>query len=315
VSVSEPTLSVVVCTRNRARILHGTLRALLAQEGMKKQELEIVVIDNGSTDGTAHAVSSLAGAGNIGIRYVVEPRVGLSAARNRGIQEARGEYLAFLDDDATPVRFWAKSIVDRFRAFDDSVAAIVGRITLNWQRAPARWIDRGLWSLFGFLDLGEVRRMSYGEAKGGNIAFRGDALRSVGVFREDLGLGRQFMLGEETELCKRIIEAGRSILFIPEMHVKHRVPAEKMLLSYVLRRLFASGKSKFVIVEKRDVAAMTLFERVMWCRSGLAEVLAFILKAARRWMWHGVRPPLSECLRLCHTLGFVWAGFRGPQSD
>jgi glycosyltransferase involved in cell wall biosynthesis len=90
--------SIVLCTRNRAGLLRDALESALEIE-YPSDRFELVLVDNGSTDDTADVTRSAAGRAQFPIRYVYEPRPGLSIARNRGVRESRGAHVAFTDDD------------------------------------------------------------------------------------------------------------------------------------------------------------------------------------------------------------------------
>ena len=92
----SPLISAVICTYNRADLLAGAIESLLEQT-LNPAHREIIVVDNASTDGTRAVVEQFA---PDGVRYVLETRQGLGYARNRGWQEARGEFVAYIDDDA-----------------------------------------------------------------------------------------------------------------------------------------------------------------------------------------------------------------------
>src|SRR6202142_1670262 len=98
--ISKPFISVVIPTFNRATQVRNALNSVLAQ---KYQEFEIIVVDDGSTDETGDSIQEiirLQGDGGKRIRYFFQPNQGSSVARNKGIEQARGEWIAFLDSDA-----------------------------------------------------------------------------------------------------------------------------------------------------------------------------------------------------------------------
>src|SRR5262249_39831024 len=112
-------VSVVIGTFNRADLLGGTLRALVAQEGVESLRWEIVVVDNNSRDATPQVVAEVSTMTAIPVRYVFEPLQGLSRARNRGVLAARGAIIAFTDDDVIPAPDWIVQIgaaMDRWNA-------------------------------------------------------------------------------------------------------------------------------------------------------------------------------------------------------
>ena len=117
--VPRPSISAVVVTRNRASYLESCLEALHQQSRIPD---EIVIIDNGSTDDTAKVVEKFSGS-NL-VRYVYEGKIGISHARNIGVQSSRGDIIAFVDDDAVADTAWLAGIETVFT--ENSDVGIVG---------------------------------------------------------------------------------------------------------------------------------------------------------------------------------------------
>ena len=131
-------VSVVIGTYNRAHLLAGTLGALAAQEVPPSLDWEIVVVDNNSTDSTAQAVAAFAPTTTVPVRYVFEPRQGISHARNRGIREAQGSILAFTDDDVLPAPDWISAVASAMERWD--AHGVGGRILPRWETERPRWL-------------------------------------------------------------------------------------------------------------------------------------------------------------------------------
>ena len=106
--------SVVICTHNRADLVGRAVEAALAETHGHRGE--VVVVDNASTDATPAVLEDLVRRGNGDLRVVQEPRLGLSLARNLGLAEARGEVVAYLDDDAIPRPGWLGALLARISA-------------------------------------------------------------------------------------------------------------------------------------------------------------------------------------------------------
>lgn len=121
--------TVAICTYNRAYDLSESIHSAIRQH--VEYDVEIIVIDNNSTDGTAQLVQEIqASEGVNNVKYVLEKKPGLSAARNRAIREARGEYILFLDDDAIASPLWIQHIVDVFES-DSSIGCVGARLNLS----------------------------------------------------------------------------------------------------------------------------------------------------------------------------------------
>lgn len=244
-------LSLVVATWNRASSLRLTLRALQAQEIRDEFDLEILVVDNGSTDDTPGVIKDAASGARWPVRYLAEPRQGKSFACNRAIREARGEWLVFTDDDVLPEAGWAQALVDAMRLHGADAAG--GPVRPLWQAAPGDWLTAAplrqhVWGILALLDRGEVPVMAKPTESnfliGANMAFRAATLRRIGGFRTDLGPhGAMLMRGEDTELLARLQQRGGRVVYAPEAVVHHRVARERMSLAYARRRRFYGGYS------------------------------------------------------------------------
>jgi glycosyltransferase involved in cell wall biosynthesis len=131
-------VSVIVCTYNRARNLHGCLERLARQQGVEDVQWEVVVVDNNSTDNTRDEVDQLARELPITIRYAFEEKQGLNHARNRGALESRGRYFCYIDDDILVSDGWLASLREALEKSDAD--AVGGRIHLDNSIALPAWI-------------------------------------------------------------------------------------------------------------------------------------------------------------------------------
>lgn len=207
---SLPSGSLVICTRNRPQLLRS---CLLAAQKLNHRPNEILIVDNSSG---APETRSLAEEFNA--RYVIEPLVGLSHARNRGIADAQSEIVVFLDDDALPCANWFGLIL---RAFDDaSVAAVAGRIltpdsdTEPFAAESPRSLNQNdpLW-----LEIASFGGMGLG----GNMALRKSACDRSAFFDVRLGRGAPFQIAEEHFAFAYLIARGHTVLYLPDAIVFH----------------------------------------------------------------------------------------------
>jgi len=241
--------SIIVPTFNRAESLVRTLRSLEAQRA--DVPYEIVVVDNNSTDATASSVRTLASSDRA-VRYVYEKHRGQSLARNRGIAEARGEVLVFVDDDVVARPGWLAALVGTYRCRPDAWC-VGGRIVLRLPAAPPAWFDPGsalLKAYLSGLDRGEgVVRLQYpDDVWGANFSVRRDALERVGGFDPRLGpRGSCHLVGDETELCWRIQRAGGGVYYCGPAVVEHIVPPSRMTKRWFRLRAYRQGQSDVMI--------------------------------------------------------------------
>jgi len=239
-----PTCAVCICTRNRMKYLGAAIESVLAQEVASKT-FEVLVVDNGSTDGTAEMVRARFGAGTrVPVRCVREVKAGLSRARNRAVAESSGEYIAFLDDDAIAEPGWLQAILNGF-SLEPGIDSVGGAVVPVYEEAlPPRLADRIQGIFSPWMPSAEAQLVSYPRYPyGANIAFRRSVFDRVGLFREDLGYcGDRLMPAEETELLLRLEKNGGKILSEPRAIVRHLIPASRTSRSYLRERFYSVGK-------------------------------------------------------------------------
>ncbi len=264
--------SVVVCTHDRAAVVAGAVAAAAAQA--RAAGAEVLVVDNASTDDTPRVVAAAArDAGDV-VRVLREPRLGLSAARNRGLAEARGAVVVYLDDDALPHPGWLAALLEPYG--DPRVACVGGRILLRFPDAPPPWLTPALHPAFSAYDEGPVaKRLRYRRDTypfGANISFRTGAARAAGGFSTAVGpLGRHQLVFDETDLCFRLDQAGWEIRYAPAAVVDHQVLPERLTPEWVLRRHHTGGQSEAVFVLRNRRLGRALW-RVWWrYRAALAQ--------------------------------------------
>ena len=145
-------LTVVVCTFNRADFLAETLRSLASQT-LAEAQLEVLVVDNNSTDNTPEVVNAFRKK-IVSLRSLHESRQGLSYARNRGWQEARGLLVSYIDDDARAEPDWCERIVEAFEIVTPPPVCVGGPINPYYQTTPPPWFRDGFeLRSWGFLGL------------------------------------------------------------------------------------------------------------------------------------------------------------------
>lgn len=241
---ARPRATVVIPTRDRAALLPRLLRAL-ADQTIPADRFEIVIVDNGSTDGTSEVLAEAA-TRMPNLRVLSEPVPGISAARNRGIGAARAPWIAFIDDDCIPAPSWLASTLACAES-DPGVAAVVGRYGPPPHFVGPRWLHPAVISY----DRGD-RPERVEKLQGGNMMVRRDVLDRVGRFRTDLGMnGRRRAWGEETALARAIRAAGHEIQYCPDSFVHHLVKREKRHLLPLLREAFRRGLQEPAIEGRR----------------------------------------------------------------
>ena len=205
-----PGCSVIVCTRRRAAAL---ARCLASLGQIDEPDHEVVVVDNSEGDRDVERLAAERGA-----RYLVESRLGLSFARNAGIDVATGEVIAFVDDDAVVDPGWLR---EHIRALsDDSLTATTGRVV---PAAKDRALDLGEQAFT--VERGDrwwFERANFGGlGSGANMAFKRWVFDQGLRFRETLGRGGELEGFEDYYLWFKMIEQGARIAYVPTAVIKH----------------------------------------------------------------------------------------------
>lgn len=244
----KPIISAIICTFNRANYLRKALQSLTEQT-LDISQYEILVVDNRSTDQTKQVVKEeFAHIPNL--RYVYEPIQGLSQARNTGWQNAKGEYVAYLDDDAIAYPKWLEAIVEAFANTDLKPGVVGGKVEPIWEVPRPRWLSDRLLPFLTVIDWSD-RPMILNEKHyiaGANMAFPARLLHELGGFSTSLGRkGNCLLSNEELQLQKRIASLGHSILYVPDVCVRHCVPSKRVAQSYFRQRKFWQGVSNVIL--------------------------------------------------------------------
>ena len=217
-----------------------------------KSLFEIIVVNNNSTDNTPEIMENYC-LKYPNIRVVNELKQGLSHSRNRGWREARGIYVAYIDDDARACPTWCERILHAFQQVSPQPVAVGGEVYPLFEIEPPKWFSDNLeiktWgTATGFLRPLQARH----GFNGPNMAFQKSILKSYGGFSTELGMvGEQLLFGEETEIFSRIYLENPLFWYDPSIRVYHWVSERKMRVSYRLRRSFSQGSAWTKIILHR----------------------------------------------------------------
>lgn len=239
-------VSVVVPTRNRAARLARLLDSI-ARVRATQLAWEVIVVDNGSTDGTATVVRQAASTARMPLRYVYEPEPGLHAGRHRGAQEACGEVVAYLDDDTRVHEEWLRGAEPLLRGLAD---AVVSKFLPQWEAPVPSWLEdlvgTGTYGPLGLLDLGqEQREVEPRFVLGGGLFIRRAVVFELGGFHPDSMPAEllRFRGDGETGLMRKFAAAGHRAWYDPSSVVEHAVSVERMTHSYLRERYYRQGIS------------------------------------------------------------------------
>jgi glycosyltransferase involved in cell wall biosynthesis len=242
------TLTIAICTWNRAPLLAMTLERLCAP-GVLSGGCEVLVVDNGSTDGTPDVVARYKD--RLPLRMAHESEQGISPARNRALDEASGTHLLYIDDDVLVGPGWLEAYRAAFRAHPDA-GVFGGPIRTRFLGTPPAWLVQSLplvASAYAVRELGPREfRLEPVPAKlpyGANMAFRLDQARQH-RFDPVLGRVRKGMVGgEEIAFMARMLQAGATGWWVPGAGVEHLLPRTRQTLRYLRGYFEGLGMTQF----------------------------------------------------------------------
>ncbi len=239
--------TVALCTHNHADRLARTL-ADLPRIRAPEAPWELLIIDNASRDATPDLLAGQEWPRGWNVRVVREEKRGLSNARNRAIDEAKGEYLIFLDDDETADPDWLCAFERLIR--DHAPDAFGGRIEVLFEGPRPAWLTDELLGFLGQLRWSDEIMPLTDHATsfyGGNFGFRRTVCDAVGTFDATLGRkGTDNTGGEDVEFYRRLLAAGFNVWWTPEAAIYHRIQAAKLKRGYFLDLHYRQGRMEAV---------------------------------------------------------------------
>ena len=248
-------VSIIVCTHNGALTISQCLSSLKKQN-YPSQKYEVIVIDNASTDNTKRLIKN--------VQYVYEAKLGLSIARNRGIKQAKGEIVAFIDDDALADKNWLKHLVSQFKT--KKIWAVGGQVKPKYQVKPPNWLPKKYLFALSICHLGSTIK-SVPDIIGTNMAFRKTIFSQIGYFNPRLGRrANKLFSSEEIDLCQRITKANGKIIYTPHAIVRHLVSKQRLTKRFFTLRIFFEGVS-LARMDKENINFNKRFRRLIFHRS------------------------------------------------
>ena len=240
-------ISVIICTYNREKYIYRALQCL-AQNDFSTDLYEIILVNNNSTDQTeAQCQTFHQDYPQVTFRYFIETNQGLSHARNRGIVEAQGDLLVFLDDDSFVNPDYLQNLAHYIKEYPD-MAAFGGETTALFETGVTpNWLSKWSYSWVTTINLGNAVTLFTGNKYpvGANMGFKKEYFEKHGLFNTALGRSKKNMIGgEEKDIFNRAHKKTEKIYYFPLLKVQHVIPENRTTRDYIVRLGAGVGMSE-----------------------------------------------------------------------
>ena len=233
-------LSVVICAYNRDYFLEKLVNSLMDQT-YDKDLYEIIIIDNNSTDNTADIANKLINNNPVSIiRYYLETNQGLSFARNRGIRESVGRFIAFIDDDAYTTKHYIHNICYAFN-LNDNFSAAGGKVIPVFESGKEPdWLSKYIEGVLAKVDMGNsITKFSKKFPVGCNMIFRRELLEEIGGFNDAITFR-----SDEKYVFRRVKKLKKTIMYFPDIIVYHNIESKRTSREGVVKICKSIGRSE-----------------------------------------------------------------------
>jgi succinoglycan biosynthesis protein ExoM len=283
-----PHITVCICTLRRPTLLRRLLDKLPKQQTNSLFSFSVVVCDNDVEQSAAPVVSAASENAGIDITYCKEPRKNIALARNKALEHARGDFIAFIDDDEFPADDWLQKLMDACDGY--RADGVLGPVRPHFESPPPRWVVRG-----GFCERPEHetgRVMPWDECRTGNLLFRSQILNgNIPPFEPEFSTG-----GEDKDFFMRLTQQGRIFIWCNEAIAYETVPPSRCTRSYMLRRALLRGRN----ILKHPVGRFGLLARSAVAVPIYSLALPAFLLLGQHWF-------MRYCVKLCDHVGRLLA--------
>jgi len=228
-------ISVCICTLKRPELLRRTLSSLHDQQTGGVFTYSVVVADNDAAESARQAVAEFSAAARLPVTYCVEPQQNIALARNKAVESASGDWIAFIDDDEFPAPDWLLNLFKTCATYQADGA--LGPVKPYFDTEPPKWVKKG-----GFFDRPNHAtgyRVTWEQSRTGNVLFRKDILKGLEIpFRSEFATA-----GEDMDFFRRAMNQGCSFVWCNEAVAYEVVPSSRCTRTYLLRRALLRGSN------------------------------------------------------------------------
>ncbi len=258
-------ITVCICTYKRPIPLGRLLNSLRDQVTEGQFTFSIVVVDNDEARSGEKAVADAARKMPVEIKYCVELKRGIAHARNKALEVATSDLIAFIDDDEFPTNRWLLHLFETCDKYEAD--GVLGPVKRHFDEAPPEWILRGSFFVRPSHPTGFI--LNWPETRTGNVLFRRRILPSDSpAFRSE------FRSGSDVDFFKRAMAKGHVFIWCDEAVVYETVPPARWTRKYLLRKALQRGRSAAL---RHEGLLMTLKSLIAVPAYILALPFAFLL--------------------------------------
>jgi glycosyltransferase involved in cell wall biosynthesis len=283
-----PHISVCICTYKRPILLRHLLKELERQETDGVFSFSVVIVDNDRLESARQIVEDFAITSSLETLYCTEPQQNIALARNRAVSSAKGDFIAFIDDDEFPTTRWLRNLLATCGS--NEVAGALGPVKPYFSSSPPSWITKGKILERPSYETGHM--MDWRTSRTGNLLFKKEIVeKHKQPFRSEFGTG-----GEDVDFFERMMKMGHKFVWCDEADVFEEVPPERWNPFYQLRRGLLRGKNSL----RREGFNLISLGRSMIALVLYAVMLPFLLIGGQHYF-------MKYAIKFCDHAGKILA--------
>jgi succinoglycan biosynthesis protein ExoM len=264
-------VTVCILTYKRARFLDRLLKTLENQKTDGGLTYSVVVVDNDSKESGRPIVAVAQERKRIEVEYHLEPVQNLALARNRALSAAKGDFLAFIDDDEFPADDWLINLVRT--AEEHKISCVMGPVLPHFEDKPASWVVRS--GLFDRPRYPTRTPLAWNKTKTGNVLIRNTVFADP-TYRFDPAFG---VHSEDQDFFRRAMERGHQVIWCDTAVCYETQPPDRLTRMYMIRRALLRGS----VAYKHPTAKARLVLKSLLALPAYTIALPFLLIAGDHW--------------------------------
>lgn len=230
-------ICVCICTFKRPDLLRRSLEAVCAQDTAGLFTYSVVIVDNDEAESGHAVISNLSASSSVPLKYCVEPQQNIALARNKAVENATGDFIAFLDDDEVPIREWLLTLFKTLTL--NKVDGVLGPVKPLFGDDAPRWVVRSRLYDRPSYPTGFV--IDWRKGRTGNVLLKREIFAGA-----EQPFRPQFRVGEDQDFFRRMIENGHIFIWCDEAVAYEIVPPIRWRTSFLLRRALLRGASSLL---------------------------------------------------------------------